>query len=84
MLGNLFIKTDVWLGMKYDFNMQQYKWMNKNPVDYTHWFNKQPDPRKGGYVKLSIHDSAKDLLFWQGAKSDEELPFICRTLKGIF
>ena len=83
MFGALYTKTDVWIGMKYDPIYQVYTWMNNNPVSYTNWFNKQPDPRDEKiYIKISLYNGADDFLFWQAAKLEEKMPFICRTLKG--
>ncbi|XP_065683392.1 uncharacterized protein LOC100215503 isoform X1 [Hydra vulgaris] len=81
MLGALYVKTDIWLGMKYNPLQQMYTWMNNNTVNYTNWYNKQPDPRQGEYIKLSLYNGADDFLFWQAAIQEEKLSFICRALK---
>ena len=83
MLAELKVESDVWVGMKFDPVLLTYKWLSGHPVTYTHWYNKQPDPRLGNYVKVGLQKGSRKFMFWKPAARNETLPFFCQRMKGI-
>ena len=82
LLDKMYRKSDIWIGIKYDEVNQTYKWLDRNVVQYTNWINKEPDPRKGKYVKVRLEEGARNFLFWKPASQHETLPFFCERFKG--
>ena len=70
--------------MIYDDVNQTYTWLDGTMVQYTNWFNKEPDPRSGKYVKVGLQEGARNFLFWKTANENETLPFFCQKRKGIY
>ena len=84
LLHTLYKKSEIWIGMIYDDVNQTYTWLDGTMVQYTNWFNKEPDPRNGKYVKVGLQEGARNFLFWKTANENETLPFFCQKRKGIY
>lgn len=82
MLSQLYSPSDVWIGLSYDKSKQQFKWKNSDPVTYTKWFQGQPNPNAGLYVKAGVNDGLEPML-WKPANMDEKLPFFCQKKTGL-
>ena len=83
LLVDLPMPSDVWVGMTYDVSTQTYNWIDKQPVTYTSWFNKKPDPRVGSYVKIGVGNGLREA-FWFPASKSEKHPHICKKYPGNY
>ena len=82
LLDKMYRRSDIWIGMKYDEVNQTYRWLDGSIIQYTNWINKEPDPRRGKYVKVGLAEGARNFLFWKSASQRETLPFFCQKVKG--
>ena len=82
LLDEMYQKSDIWIGMKYNDINQTYRWLDGSVVQYTNWINKDPDPRRGKYVKVGLEEGARNFLCWKPANGNETLPFFCEKVQG--
>ena len=82
LLDEMYQKSDIWIGMKYNDINQTYRWLDGSVVQYTNWINKDPDPRRGKYVKVGLEEGARNFLFGNPANGNETLPFFCEKVQG--
>ena len=81
MLSQLYLPSDAWIGLSFNQSQQKFKWSNNDPVTFTKWFQGQPNPNAGPYVKVGVGDGLEPML-WKPAGKDEKLPFFCQRNTG--
>ena len=88
LISTLYRNSDVWIGMKFNMTSisiyEQYRWLDGSKVVYSNWYNKEPDPRHGDYVKLTVRNGPTNFLYWLAAVANESLPYFCKQNPGMF
>lgn len=67
----------IWIGLADVDQKGVYHWTDNSTVDYTSWFNGQPDARKNSCVRASLQHGKMSWLFWEDEDCTVTLPYAC-------
>ncbi|KAF6026303.1 hypothetical protein EB796_015390 [Bugula neritina] len=86
MLAVLFHGYPVWLGGRKNYNhvWEWHKRGTKTPIEYSDWYERQPDIFHGGHACLRVYGhsydtNVKEQVQWDDAPCARKEFFICET-----
>lgn len=78
---------DVWIGLTDQGQRGVYRWTDSTAVDFTHWFNSEPNDRntKGGCVRATLTIGSRDWMYWvdDDCKTNS-LAYVCKKYKDNY
>lgn len=74
----------IWIGLTDATQRGVYNWTDGTAVDYTSWFNGQPDESLGSCVRATLQPGKMSWLFWQDDSCSRQLPYACAMYSSKF
>lgn len=78
---------DIWIGLTDQGNRGVYRWSDKTPVDFTHWFNGEPNDRntQGGCVRATLTSGSRDWMYWVDTDcNSNSLSYVCKKYRDNY